>query len=172
MRPNRRSAVLAMAACLLIGRSGMSMADGMRPLELPKAEMAQEEFTSIGVRLDFARVLTLAEPARTVIIGNPAVVDGTLSDAHTVVLTGRAVGATNLIVLNEGGREILSTIVAVSPRAYRTTTVYSGAAITTYSCTGSCKPVVSVGDDVQHFSRTRDQIRERQDLAGAATSPR
>jgi hypothetical protein len=126
----------------------------------------------VGVTIDFARVLTFAEPARTIIIGSPGIVDGTLNDDHTIVLTGKAVGVTNLIVLGEGRREVLNAVVSVSPSSFQTTTIYSGGELRTFSCAGSCKPMLSVGDEGPHFSKARDQIRERQDILSLGTVPR
>jgi hypothetical protein len=164
------------AAFLLACFTGQVMADEMRRAEERRTEevawVKDGTVTTIGVKIDFARVLAFAEPARTIIIGNPGIVDGTLNDDHTIVLTGKAVGVTNLIVLGEGGREVLSATVSVTPSSYQTTTFYSGAAVRTYSCAGSCKPVLSVGDEGPHFNAAREQIKERQDLLGLGAAPR
>lgn len=95
--------------------------------------------TTLPVVLDFAKVLTFDQPARTIIIGNPGIVDGTLSDEYNLVLTGKAVGVTNMIVLGEAGREIASMRVSVSANASRVTTVYHGATQQVYSCVDDCR---------------------------------
>ena len=167
---------MPIAAFLIACSTGPLTADEMRHAGMPRTVdvdgVQDGTVMKVGVNIDFARVLAFAEPARTIIIGNPGIVDGTLSDDHTIVLTGKAVGVTNLIVLGEGGREVLSTIVSVTPSSYQTTTVYSGAAIKTFSCAGSCKPVLSVGDEGPHFNSAREQIKERQDLLGLGATPR
>jgi len=158
------------AVSMLVCSPGSSAADEMIGRGLPQAgtgsEMAQDLPASVGVTIDFAKVLTFAEPARTIIIGNPGIVDGTLNDEHTIVLTGKVAGVTNLIVLGEGGREILNAAVRVAPSSHQVTTVYSGSSQKTFSCAGSCKPVLSVGDDGTHFNNAREQIRGRQDFLG------
>ena len=57
----------------------------------------------IDVTIDFAKVLKLDRPAATIVIGNPGIADASVEDEQTVVLTGKAAGTTNLIVLDEQG---------------------------------------------------------------------
>jgi Flp pilus assembly secretin CpaC len=97
--------------------------------------------TTLPVVLDFAKLLSFDQPARTIIIGNPGIVDGTLSDEYTIVLTGKAVGATNMIVLGEAGREIANLHVVVSANTRQITTVYQGATQQIYSCVDTCRPL-------------------------------
>jgi Flp pilus assembly secretin CpaC len=97
--------------------------------------------TTLPVVLDFAKILSFDRPARTIIIGNPGIVDGTLSDEYTIVLTGKAVGATNMIVLGEAGREIANMHVTVSANARQVTTVYHGSVQQIYSCVDTCRPI-------------------------------
>jgi len=176
MRNDTQIIAVSVVTLVLACSTGQAMADEMRQAELPRVDFAdgvpEGAVMKVGVKIDFARVLAFAEPARTIIIGNPGIVDGTLSDDHTIVLTGKSVGVTNLIVLGEGGREVLSAVVSVTPSSDRTTTVYSGAALKTFSCAGPCKPVLSVGDENPHFDNARNQIKERQDLFGLGASPR
>lgn len=102
-----------------------------------------QKTTEIRVTLDFARIQTFEVPARTIIIGNPAIVDGTLSDEKTIVLTGKAVGTTNMIVLGEAGREIASLVVNVAANRSQLTTVHQGEAQQTYTCADGCRPLPS-----------------------------
>jgi len=118
----------------------------VRPLPSRPADVnadREQQATAIRVTLDFARVQTFEAPVRTVIIGNPAIVDGTLNDERTIVLTGKAVGTTNLIVLGEAGREIASLVVNVIPSRDHLTTVHQGETQQTYTCADACKPLLS-----------------------------
>ena len=47
-------------------------------------------------------------PAASVALGNATVADVTVSDAHTLLITGKAFGTTNLLVLDRNGQTILS----------------------------------------------------------------
>ena len=67
--------------------------------------MAQEG--RLELFLNHAKIIKLAEPASTVIIGNNEIADATIKDALTLVLTGRQFGSTNLVILDEGGEPIV-----------------------------------------------------------------
>lgn len=95
--------------------------------------------SALRVVLDFAKLLSFEQPARTIIIGNPAVVDGTLNDEYTLVLTGKSVGTTNVIVLDGAGREMINTTVSVVGNSRQLTTVHQGVTQQVYSCDGSCR---------------------------------
>ncbi|MBM6583668.1 pilus assembly protein N-terminal domain-containing protein [Microvirga sp. BT689] len=125
---------------------GMADEAAVRPVTRGPAGYSADpgqKATAIGVTLDFARIETFEVPARTVIIGNPAIVDGTLSDEKTIVLTGKAVGTTNMIVLGEAGREIANLMVNVVPNRSQLTTVHQGEAQQTYTCADACRPLPS-----------------------------
>ncbi|MCZ4094253.1 pilus assembly protein N-terminal domain-containing protein [Sinorhizobium psoraleae] len=97
----------------------------------------------VRVIVDFARTLLLARPASTLIIGNPAIAQATLSDDRTVILTGRTSGSTNLIVMGADGEEVANVILDVVAAGGRLVTVDEGTGKTTYSCTNRCDPVQS-----------------------------
>ena len=97
--------------------------------------------SALRVVLDFAKLLSFEQPARTIIIGNPAVVDGTLNDEYTLVLTGKSVGTTNMIVLDGAGREMVNSTVSVVENSRQLTTVHQGVTQQVYSCDGPCRPL-------------------------------
>ncbi|MBL0406542.1 pilus assembly protein N-terminal domain-containing protein [Microvirga aerilata] len=117
---------------VVVGR--LSRTDSSRVVEVGRE-------VAINATLDFAQVLKFESPARTIIIGNPAIADGTLSDETTIVLTAKAVGTTNMIVLGEAGREIANFVVSVTANSRQTTTVHQGEAQQVYTCAGTCRPV-------------------------------
>jgi Flp pilus assembly secretin CpaC len=129
------SAIVVQAAADEVPRSGLSPEVG--------ATGVDREITAIAVTLDFARILTFNRSARTIIIGNPGIIDGTLSDDRTIVLTGKAVGTTNMIILGEGGAEIANVAVNVAGNKSQLTTVYQGSEQHVFSCAGPCRPVGS-----------------------------
>src|SRR3712207_601311 len=113
-------AVLA-AVAFFSGRSAADEAE-LRPLRTVKADVSAARVPMpIGVTLDFARILAFDHPARTVVIGNPNIVDGALSDEYTIVLTGKAVGTTNMIVLGESGQEVANLVINVSANGHQVT---------------------------------------------------
>lgn len=54
---------------------------------------------------------------KTVIIGDDNIADANLGSGDTIILTGKAAGITNLIVLDGAGTELMRSIVEVSPVA-------------------------------------------------------
>ena len=123
----------------------------------------------IELTIDFAKVLRLElRPERqvaTVVIGNQGIADAVLNDKATLVLTGKAAGTTNLIVIDQEGDEIVNTVVRVSSNVQQLTTVFSGGSRRTFSCAPTCEQVILVGDDPAVFSNATEQIQTRQQFA-------
>jgi Flp pilus assembly secretin CpaC len=116
----------------------------------------------LDVTIDFAKVLSFDEPFQDIIIGSPGIANATARDDTSVVLTGRAAGTTNLILLNDDGEEIANYTVRVSSDVQQLTTVFYGPNRQTFSCAPTCEQVVSVGDDPAKFTAATAQITERQ----------
>ena len=88
----------------------------------PAAAAAKDE--RIDVTIDFAKVMRLTEPAHTIVIGNPGIADASIGDEQTLILTGKTAGTTNLIVLDENGKEIVNSMIRVSSDIHQLTTVF------------------------------------------------
>ncbi|AFL51593.1 hypothetical protein ABIE78_002570 [Sinorhizobium fredii] len=134
--------VLALVACTAFGAA---QAAEDRPPSTALEPTGQTEGV-VKVVVDFARPLILTRPASTVIIGNPAIAQATLSDDKTVILTGKTPGSTNLIVMDADGAEVANIILDVVAAGGRLITVDGGSGRSTYSCTERCDPVQS-GDE-------------------------
>lgn len=119
----------------------------------------------IDVTIDFAKVMKLDRPATTIVIGNPGIADASVEDEATIVLTGRAAGVTNLIVLDEKGDEIANALVRVSSDVRQLTTVFYGSERQTFSCSPVCEQVISVGDAQPAFEQATTQIQTRTQFA-------
>ena len=120
----------------------------------------------IDVTIDFAKVLRLESQYATIVIGNSGIVDATVEDETTMVLTGKAAGTTNLIVLDLEGREMMNTVVRVSSNVQQLTTIFYGGNRQTFSCAPTCEQVILVGDDPSVFQTATEQIQTRQTFAG------
>jgi len=114
----------------------------------------------VKVELDQARIYRLAAPASTIVIGNPAIADATLQDAQTLIVTGRAYGQTNLIVLDEQGETITDVQLAVLAASENLVTVYKGAKRQSLSCLPECQPAAVPGDDSEHFGGILGQVAQ------------
>ena len=93
----------------------------------------------IGVSVNQAKILKLARPADTVVIGNPQIADASVQDATTIVLTGKAFGQTNLVILDGNGAPIVDQQVVVSRDERGTVRIFRRAATEMLSCTPNCE---------------------------------
>ncbi len=108
----------------------------------------------VTVNVNMARILRINSPAATVIIGNPAIADVTIQDPKTLILTGKAYGETNLIILDSIGNPIADTLVDVVQQEANLMTVYQGSARTTMVCDPVCQPTPMLGDAPSYTSET------------------
>lgn len=143
--PKRFKNIVAASVMLTsLSMAYQSRADDAMPrsvLTTSSVIAVSNDVSMISVILDFAKILSFPEPARTIIIGNPNIVDGTLNDEATLVLTGKTVGVTNMIVLGEAGREVANLRVQVVANGGQVTTIYNGASQQIYSCVDTCRSV-------------------------------
>lgn len=93
----------------------------------------------IGVVMNQARIIKLARPADTIVVGNPMIADASVQDASTIVLTGKGFGVTNLVVLDKDGNAIVDEQVVVSRQFANSVRVYRRADVQTLSCTPYCE---------------------------------
>jgi Flp pilus assembly secretin CpaC len=95
--------------------------------------------TGIGVTMNEAKIVKLARPADTIIIGNPAIADASVQDSRTIVLTGKGFGTTNLVILDTSGSPIIDEQVTVSRDDTNSVRIYRRSDIQTLSCTPYCE---------------------------------
>lgn len=134
-------------------------------LASPCIGLAAEEREQLKVAVDHARVVKIDRAAETVIIGNPSIVDVTVHDSETLVLTGRSYGITNFVVLDRDGKSIVDEEVAVSSFERGSIRIFRQAQRTTYSCLPECEPTVTIGDGEEFFERSAEQFAARQSMA-------
>ena len=100
------------------------------------------EVQAIQIQTDQAHILRLDKTAKSVIIGNDAIVDAVMQDGKTIVLTGRSNGVTNLVVIDQSGETLLDEKVMVGQNDVATTRIFRGANVLVLSCTPICEPKV------------------------------
>ena len=103
MRPIRSMRAGALA---LAGATAICAASAVPPA-------AAQDAPFLEVFINHAKVVKLAEPAATIIIGNDGIADATVKDATTLVVTGRRFGTTNLVILDVDGEPIVDERVVV-----------------------------------------------------------
>ncbi len=119
----------------------------------------------VVVTVDQAKLFRVSRPAATIIIGNPAIVDATVEDDQTLILTGRSFGVTNLIVLDENGDSVVDQSVVVKGHETNTVRIYRRESRETLACAPVCEPTLTIGDDSAAFEFASSQIQARNQLS-------
>jgi len=141
----------------------------MLSLSIPNAFAAD----AIDVRLGNSQVIGPVEQMATVIIGNDGIAGATLGGGGTIILTGKMLGTTNIIVLDEAGRELLSSDLNVVPldnRARTTVRILRGTSQPqTYVCeagagcapsSGAMASVADAQDEVEDGAPSQETTPE------------
>jgi hypothetical protein len=121
---------------------------------LPMLVLASTAAMADGLNLNWreARVVKLAKPATSVVVGDPTVADVTLDTPDTVIVFGKTPGETNLLVLSGNQELLLDWPVVVSPVSARHVSVLNAASQDAptevlYACgTERCARVLSPTD--------------------------
>jgi Flp pilus assembly secretin CpaC len=95
--------------------------------------------SGIEVQMNEAKIVKLARPADTIVVGNPAIADASVQDASTIVLTAKGFGVTNLVILDSEGNPIVDEQVTVIRQTQSSVRVYRRAEVQTLSCTPYCE---------------------------------
>lgn len=122
----------------------------LRPLILYSAAMAallcaiapSARAESVVVALDHSARLHVAGAAQSVVVGNPAVADVTVVDSHTIYVSGRGYGVTDVVVLDSGGHSLFSGEVQVTTPNTGRVSVWRGSDRTDMACAPSCQASV------------------------------
>jgi Pilus formation protein N terminal region len=94
----------------------------------------------VEVAVDHTTRLHVARPAGSVIVGNPAVADVTVVDPHTVFVSGRGYGVSEVVVLDPLGRTVWDGNVVVTQNTADQVTVYHGTVPVEMACASVCTP--------------------------------
>ncbi len=93
----------------------------------------------IQIVMNQAKVVKLARPADTIVVGNPLIADAAVQDSTTLVLTGKGFGVTNLVVLDADGAPIVDESVFVTRGDAKSVRIYRRSDLQTLSCTPNCE---------------------------------
>jgi len=115
----------------------------------------------IKVTVDQARIMRLNTPAQTIIVGNPIIADVSIQDGQILVVMGKNSGATNMIALDNEGREIANIDIIVESTGNNSLTLYKGTARISMNCSPNCERSLNVGDGVANFTQIEKQIGKK-----------
>lgn len=122
-----------------------SVAADLTQVSLPQPEPAIPAASEQDVRVlflvvDFAGILQVEGEMTAIAVGNPKIVDTSMANHRTVILTGLMAGTTNLIALNDAGAVLADVTIHVGSQKPGTVTVRRGTQMQAYSCTtGLCE---------------------------------
>lgn len=150
------------SVCVAVGLAAISLS-GI--VAASAASETNESTSALKVIIDRAKVIRIAKPADTIIIGNPSIVDATIQDSRTVVLTGRNFGVTNLIVLDSDGDAIVDETVIVKGHETNIVRIYRQSVRETLACSPVCENTLTIGDNAGQFEILKKQIEDRNGLA-------
>ncbi|MFN3545974.1 MAG: pilus assembly protein N-terminal domain-containing protein [Mesorhizobium sp.] len=95
--------------------------------------------SGIRILMNEAKIVKLARPADTIVVGNPDIADASVQDATTIILTGKGFGVTNLVVMDQTGAPIVDEQIFVSRQDARSVRIYRRSEVQTLSCTPFCE---------------------------------
>ena len=145
------------------------------PMLMVLASLSARAEDRLDVNWREARVVRLAKPATSVIVGDPTVADVTLDDPTTIVVFGKAPGETNLIVLSGSQEMLFDWPLLVSPSTDRHVTVLNASGDPSpvevlYSCGQErCARVLSPSD-ISFSASSSSTTSSSSDNAKSATS--
>jgi hypothetical protein len=137
------------------------------------ASPARAEPDTVSVMLDRATILRLPTKVATIVIGNPAVADGSLQTGGLLVVTGKGYGTTNLLALDRQGDTLAEyTVNVAGPADDNKVVVYRGVERETWSCAPKCEHAAVLGDSGPYFNAASGQIVSRNTTATAGSRPK
>ena len=101
----------------------------------------------ISVAIDEAQLVRLDRPGAEIIIGNPSIADISVQSSQILVVTGKSFGATNVIVLDSRGKEIISRRINVEVDSKRTVVLQRGVVRQSLHCAPHCNAALMPSDN-------------------------
>ena len=138
-----RFATRCASACALVVAlcSGVAAAQdtAFEPKPVVSVNVASSDDTlqQVMVFVDFAVVLQIAGDISVIVLGNSEIADASVAAAGTVVLTGKTIGTTNVMVLGPDGDVLSEFYVQVPGHKPGTVTVRRALLPNSYACTAS-----------------------------------
>jgi Flp pilus assembly secretin CpaC len=127
---------------------------------------------ALVVPINHSARVSISGTASSVVVGNAAIADVTVVDSHTVYVTGKAYGATDLVVLDPHGRTLFNGDITVSA-AGGSVSVYRGAVKTSVACDPGCteSTEVATGDGRSLSNANSASPASLQATSGGAMMP-
>jgi Pilus formation protein N terminal region len=125
----------------------------------------------VSIAMDEVRTITFPKPVATIYVGNPAIADINMIDSRHAFILGKGYGNTNLLALDNDGKQVSNTHISVMARNDATVVLQKGASRVTYSCTArQCEATPQPGDGKAEFDAASGQISAHEGAAKAAAA--
>lgn len=145
---------MALVAVLCTGaaaaQDAVLAAQPLRPLPQPSFDMATvsaPQVRQVDLLIDFAEILRIEGDVSVIVLGNANIADASVIAAGTIVLTGKAVGTTNVVVMRPDGGILSEFRVQVGAHKPGAVTVRRGLRPSSYACTTSSCQRADGGSD-------------------------
>src|SRR5215469_13759315 len=125
----------------------------------------------VAVAMDEVRTVTFPKSVATIYVGNPAIADINMIDSRHAFVLGKGYGNTNMVALDQDGKQVSNTHISVLAREDATVTLQKGANRVTYSCTSNhCEATPQPGDGKDVFDAANAQITSHEATARTAAN--
>ena len=103
------------------------------------APAVAQDNTTLHVTINHAQAIKLQAPATVALIANPDIADIVNEKNNLIFVLGRKPGATNLLVYDKDGKQLLSREIVVAPEDTRMVTITRDTDPTTHLCEPRCR---------------------------------
>jgi hypothetical protein len=116
----------------------------------------------VSVMLDEVRTVTFPKTVTTIYVGNPSIADINMIDSRHAFVMGKGYGSTNMLALDQDGKQISNIPIAVVARQNATVTLQVGVGTegrVTYTCNSlHCEMAPAPGDDKGEFDKNNSEL--------------
>ena len=106
----------------------------------------------VTVYTDHSRILSVARPPATIVVGNPSIADVTVQ-GNQVFLHARSFGTTNVIIMDAADKLLADYEVTVQTGGDDNVYVFKSGFLNTFVCAPQCEATLHVGDDRDYFNK-------------------
>jgi Flp pilus assembly secretin CpaC len=146
----------------------------MRPILLAALTLlsaAPAHAAGVSVAMDEVRTVTFPKSVATIYVGNPSIADINMIDSRHAFILGKGYGNTNMLALDQDGKQVSNTHISVLARQDASVTFQRGANRITYSCTAAhCEVTPQPGDGKDAFDAANSQIAAHETTAKTAAN--
>lgn len=125
----------------------------------------------VSIAMDEVRTVTFPKSVSTIYVGNPSIADINMIDSRHAFILGKGYGNTNMLALDQDGKQVSNTYISVLAREDATVTLQKGSNRVTYSCAARhCEATPQPGDGKDVFDAANNQITAHQSTAKTAAN--